>query len=127
LLPFNIGMADRMIPEFAAKSGILWAGKYGGPASSEDAKDGDRLLAVIDLHPVPVVFGGPFRHRRLTLQQRAQPESHINGSVAKEIPGLARRSGIAGKRNPLFCLVLDPVINGNTTTAHVGDALTGRA
>jgi hypothetical protein len=29
-----------MIPEFAAKSGILWAGKYGDPASSEDAKDG---------------------------------------------------------------------------------------
>jgi hypothetical protein len=106
-----------MIPDFAAISGISWAGKYGGPASSEDARAADRLLAAINLHPGRVVFSGLFRHRRLTLHQRVQPKSHVNGSAAKEIPGLTRRSGIADNRNPLFCLVLDPVINGNTTTA----------
>jgi hypothetical protein len=44
------------------------------------------------------------------------------GSTGKEIPGLTRRSGIAGKRNPLFCLVLGPVINGNTTPAALSDS-----
>jgi hypothetical protein len=104
-----------MVPEFAAKYGISWAGKCGGPASSEDARAADRLLAALNLHAGRFVFSGLFRHQQLTLQRRVQRKSRINGSVAKEISGLTRRSRIAGKRNPLFCLVLDPVINGNTT------------
>jgi integrase len=51
------------------------------------------------------------------LQQRAQPKSCFYGSASKEISELTRQSGITGKRNPLFYLVLGPVINGNTTAA----------
>jgi hypothetical protein len=49
------------------------------------------------------------------LQQRAQPKSYFNGTAGKEIPELIRWSGITGKRDALFCLTLDPVINDNTT------------
>jgi hypothetical protein len=51
----------------------------------------------------------------VTLQQRAEAKSGFNGSARKEIPGLTRRSGITGTRNPLFCRVLSAAINGNTT------------
>jgi len=63
----------------------------------------------------PDSFPRAVQHRRSTLQQRARPNSDFYGNAGKEIPGLTRRSGINGKRNSLFCLILGPVINGNTT------------
>ena len=56
------------------------------------------------------------------MQQRARPQSYINGNTCKEIPKLTIPSGFIGKRNPLFSLSWSPVVNGNTT---VGVAATG--
>jgi hypothetical protein len=42
------------------------------------------------------MFDEVVRHRRLTLQQRAMADSHINGSKGKEIPELTRQSGFNG-------------------------------
>lgn len=47
--------------------------------------------------------------------QRTQSKSGLYGNAREEIPGLTRWSRINGKRNSLFCLILGPVINGNTT------------
>lgn len=64
------------------------------------------------------IFHGTVRDRRSTLQQHAQAKSRIYGNVSWEIPGLTRWSRINGKRNPLFCLIPGPVINGNTTVPY---------
>ena len=73
-------------PEYAEK----WDG---WSASSDPQYTTDRLLRAAILHPGGVVFGEVVRHQRLTLQQRAISDSHMNGSKGKEIPELTTRSG----------------------------------
>jgi hypothetical protein len=102
LLPFTVGTFGPQIPDIAAISGIWGPGILA--ALRQPAFDRSRVL-----------LGRLIRHWRLTLQQRAQPKSRFYGSVSKEISELTRQSGITDKRNPLFYLVLGPVINGNTT------------
>jgi hypothetical protein len=62
----------------------------------------DDCLTAAGFRPNRVVLGGGVRHRRLTLQQRAPPKSHINSNRDKGIPELTRRSGIISTANILI-------------------------
>ena len=75
----------------------------------------DRLLPAASLRPSGIVLGEVLRHGRLTLQQRAAADSHINGCERKRIPDLTRQSGFNGNAKPLISLIGSPVINGNAT------------
>jgi hypothetical protein len=93
LLPFNIGISAWMIPDFAAISGIYRALGRIARVIRRESMPPNRLLAAASLHPARVVFGDIVRHRRLTLQQRATADSHINCIKGKEIPELTTQSG----------------------------------